>query len=637
MKKRIFLLTIMAGLLVAGLFATTTRYVSPTGSNTSPYTSLATAANDIMTAVSICSDGDVVMVDDGTYVLSAFISMTKGITLKSINGSDLAIIDGNNATRCIYINNSNAVVDGFTIQNGYNPSGFGGGVNIANGGTVKNCTIKNSQARDGGGLALDNGGLVENCYVFDNLASNNGTLGYGGGIRLLNGGEVRNCVISGNTSVKYGGGVNIWTAGKVKNCVITDNTAPAGKGAGIRTRKDGKIYNCIIYYNNGENYAVSGSGYYYKNCCTTPALPGSYSANCISAAPMFTDLIPGVEDYRLQVGSPCIDVGVNFSWMNTVPDLDGNTRIVNATVDMGPYEYSVPVVTDTDGDGVADVDDDYPTDPLRAFNNYYPAAGNGTLAYEDLWPGKGDYDFNDLIIDYRFMTVTSGSNHIVETFGTFIVKAFGASFENGFGFQLANNNIAGADIISVTGYDLQEGYINLGANGIEQGQAIPTIIVYDNAFNILTHPGSGIGVNTDPYAPYIDPDTLNIYMSYAQGTYTLGELDIPNFNPFIMVGLDRGIEVHLPDYQPTDLADQSVFGTDDDDTNPAIGKYYKTTTNLPWAINIPEPFEYPIEKKDITSVYLKFAEWAESGGQLYQDWYKDEPGYRNSSLIYTHN
>jgi len=636
MKKRIYLLTLLVGLLITSLFASTTRYVSPTGSNISPYTSLATAANDIMTAVSICNNGDIVMVDNGTYLLSTYISLINGITLKSINGADLTIIDGNNTTRCIYINNTNAIVDGFTIQNGYNPSGFGGGINIANGGTVKNCTIKNNQARDGGGVALDNDGFVENCYIFDNLASNNGSSGYGGGIRLLNGGEVRNCVISGNTSVKYGGGVNIWNAGKVKNCVITDNTAPSGKGAGIRTRKNGKVYNCIIYYNNGDNYAVSSSGYHYYNTCTTPSLPGSYSTNCISAVPMFTSTTPGSEDYRLQSGSPCIDVGMNLGWMATIPDLDGNTRIENGIVDMGPYEY-IAAPVDTDGDGVPDITDDYPADPLRAFNNYYPAGGNGTLAYEDLWPGQGDYDFNDLVIDYRFMTVTSAANKIVETFGTFIVKAFGASLENGFGFQFANNNIANTDITSVTGYDLQEGYINLEANGIEEGQSIPTIIVYDNAFNILTHPGTGIGVNTTQGAPYVQPDTLNMFISYTQGTYTLAELDIPNFNPFLIVDLNRGIEVHLPDYVPTDKADQSLFGTINDDSNPGTGKYYKTVNNLPWAIHITEPFEYPTEKSDITSVYLKFTEWAESSGQLYPDWYRDEPGYRNSSLIYTHN
>ena len=629
MKKRFFLLIVVTGLFVSGIFATSvTRYVSPTGSNTPPYLTLGTAAHEIRNAVNISNNGDVVMVDDGTYILPTDIVITKGITVSSINGSDVTIVDGNNSVRCFYLDHADAVIEGFTIQNGKYLTGFGGGVNIKNDGTVRNCTIKNSQARDGGGVAIDNGGLVENCYIYGNTAI------YGGGIRLLNGGEVRNCVIKGNTTTLYGGGVNIWNSGIVKNCVITDNTGP--NGAGIRTRNNGHVYNCIIYYNNGDNYDVNGSGYHYYNTCTTPALPGTYSTNSISSVPLFADLTPGLEDYRLQSASPCIDVGMNFGWMNTVLDLDGNNRIVNGIVDMGPYEYSTPLPADTDGDGVADIDDDYPNDFDRAYNNFYPAGGFGSLAYEDLWPGRGDYDFNDLIIDYQFKTVTNASNYIVETYSTFVVKAFGAYFKNGFGFQFANNNIAAADIVSVTGYDLQEGYIALEANGIETGQSIPTIIVYDNAYNILQHTGNSIGVNTEILAPYVTPDTLNILIDYTNNTYSLAELDIPNFNPFIMVDMVREIEVHLPDYLPTDRADQTLFGTIDDDTNPANDKYYKTVSNLPWAINIPETFEYPIEKKDITAVYLKFAQWAESGGTLFQDWYKDEPGYRNNSFIYTH-
>lgn len=627
MKKRIFLLSILASIFITGAFATSvTRYVSPNGTNTSPYTTLATAANEIATVVTLSLDGDVVLIDDGTYILSSNIFINKGISVSSINGKDVTIVDGNNSVRCFKIDHADVLIEGLTIQNGKNTSGFGGGVNIVNNGTVRNCVLRNNEARDGGGVALDNGGLVENCYMYGNTAR------YGGGIRLLNGGEVRNCVISGNTTPYYGGGVNIWNGGKVKNCVITDNTGP--NGAGIRTRGNSNIYNCIIYYNNGDNFQISGTSSHYYNTCTTPALPGSYSTDCISSIPEFTDLTPGSEDYHLQSTSPAIDAGMNFGWMTTVPDLDGNTRIVNSTVDMGPYEFFTPAPTDTDGDGVADVDDEYPTDPARAYNNYYPAGGFGSLAYEDLWPGRGDYDFNDLVIDYRFKTVTSGSNHIVETFATFTIKAFGAYFENGFGFQLANNNIAASDIVAVTGHDLQEGYINLEANGIETGQTIPTIIVYDNAYNIMQHAGTSIGVNTEISAPYIDPETLNIYIDYTDGIYTLTELGIADFNPFIMVDLARDVEVHLPNYAPTDLANQTLFSTIDDDSNPGTGKYYKTIGNLPWAINIPESFEYPIEKSEITATYLKFAEWAESGGTLYQDWYHDKPGYRNTSLIY---
>jgi len=627
MKKGIFLLSILIVVTISGIFAASvTRYVSPSGSNTPPYTSLATAANQISTVVALSIDGDVILIDDGTYVLSSNIYIKKGIMVSSINGPDVTIVDGNSAVTCFKIDHADVVLEGLTIQNGSNTSGFGGGVNIVSAGTVRNCVIQNSTARDGGGVAIDNGGLVENCYVYGNTAQ------YGGGIRLLNGGEVRNCLIKGNTTTLYGGGVNIWTAGVVSNCVITDNNGPGG--AGIRTRKAGIVYNSIIYYNNGDNYEVNGSGYHYYNTCTTPALPGSYSTDCISSAPDFIDLTPGSEDYRLQLTSPCIDAGKNLSWMTTAPDLDGNARIDNGIVDMGPYEFFMPAAVDTDGDGVADIDDEFPNDPTRAYTNYYPAAGFGTLAYEDLWPGKGDYDFNDLVIDYQFKTITSGSNHIVETFATFTIKAFGASFENGFGFQFANNNIAASDIVSVSGYNLQEGYINLLANGIESGQSIPTIIVYDNSYNLMPHPGSGIGVNTETSAPYVTPETIEIHIDYTDGAVTYTELAITDFNPFIMVNKVRGVEVHLPGYRPTDLADQTLLGTGDDDSNAATAKYYKTKTNLPWAINIPESFDYPIEKSEITSAYLKFAEWAESGGVLYPDWYQNKPGYRNNALIY---
>ena len=219
------------------------------------------------------------------------------------------------------------------------------------------------------------------------------------------------------------------------------------------------------------------------------------------------------------------------------------------------------------------------------FDNYYPSSGYGTLAYEDLWPQKGDYDFNDLVCDYKFQMVTNSSNMVVEIFGEFITKAFGAGYENGFGFQLANNTVSADDIV-ISGYDLQAGYITLSGNGTESGQNKPTIIVFDNAFKIMTHPGQGIGVNTDPPAPYVEPDTLMITMDIANDKYTLSQIDIEHFNPFLIVNKTRGREIHLPNYPPTAKVDPSYFATWDDDSNPGSGRYYKTQNNLPWAINI---------------------------------------------------
>jgi LruC domain-containing protein len=106
------------------------------------------------------------------------------------------------------------------------------------------------------------------------------------------------------------------------------------------------------------------------------------------------------------------------------------------------------------------------------------------------------------------------------------------------------------------------------------------------------------------------------------------------FNPFIFIDGDRGKEVHLPGYAPTTLVNKKYFGTYHDNTN---GKdvFYKTLNNLPYAINIPETLEYPLERQSIHYGYLKFAYWAQSGGTIFTDWYKDIEGYRKAGYLYS--
>jgi LruC domain-containing protein len=112
------------------------------------------------------------------------------------------------------------------------------------------------------------------------------------------------------------------------------------------------------------------------------------------------------------------------------------------------------------------------------------------------------------------------------------------------------------------------------------------------------------------------------------------ELGTAPYNPFIFVNRERGREVHLPGGVPTDLAKTGLFGTGDDDTNLASGKTYLTKNNLPWCINIPESFNYPVEKVPINQAYLNFNKWVESGGAQFTDWYKSKSGNRADSKIY---
>lgn len=298
------------------------------------------------------------------------------------------------------------------------------------------------------------------------------------------------------------------------------------------------------------------------------------------------------------------------------------------------YPVITYTATDTDNDGVSNTFDDYPEDASRAFNNYYPSAGNfATLAYEDLWPAKGDFDINDMVVDYHINQVTNALNKVVEIKAKYVLRAYGASYNNGFGVQL---DLDPSQVTQVTGIDLSENIITLDAKNLEAGQSKATFIVFDNAYHILPYPGGPyIGVNTSPGAPWVEPDTLDVHIS-LQSPVAASEIGIPPYNAFMIINRDRSKEVHLPDFPPTDLADMSLLSTSDDNSNPATGRYYKTRNNLPFALHVAEKFDYPVEKSAIIQGHLKFANWAQASGGTFRDWFKNLAGYRNTAKIFQH-
>jgi len=409
-------------------------------------------------------------------------------------------------------------------------------------------------------------------------------------------------------------------------------------------------------YNDGGNYVIR-----------TPYVSGSYyfggASQMIAATP--GDLITFKVDIKA--------VGNNsrlYSWLFLIP-VDAHNRVlaysnlyywhpskkwttktIAATMPQGTVKVNVLIwtwdlaanssiyfdnavvtgpVKDSDGDGVNDKLDDYPNDATRAYNVYYPNKTDwGTLAFEDLWPGMGDYDFNDLVLDYHFKSVLNASNKLVEFYTKYSVRAVGASLKNGFGFELGGDP---SNVQSVTGTHYTSNYVHNNANGTEQGQSNTVVILFDNAFSMIGNSGSAF-VNTKENVPYVQPDTNTLHVLYKNPVNVKTTGTAP-YNPFLIVNGDRGKEVHLAGQKPTDLADPSFFGTMADATNPATGKYYQTASNLPWALDLPVSFAYPVETVDILNAYNYFADWAQSGGIQYPDWYKDKPGYRVSANIYT--
>jgi len=259
-------------------------------------------------------------------------------------------------------------------------------------------------------------------------------------------------------------------------------------------------------------------------------------------------LLLGFEDIRRDVGSCDQDFNDTVFYATTAP----YTAIITDDIE----EVDTP--QDADGDGVTDQFDDYPENPDLAYDNYYPEQGSfNTLVFEDLWPHKGDYDFNDLVVDYNFNQITNADNLIARVDGTLVVKAIGAGFHNGFGIELPILPVA---INSVTGNSIIKSYITTVANGTETGLDNAVIIIFDDAFNILPHPGGGDFVNTTTGAQNVTPNEINVSFDFTN-LVSMSDMGTPPYNPFLIANMDKGKEVHLANYPPTSLVDVNLLGT----------------------------------------------------------------------------
>jgi len=292
-----------------------------------------------------------------------------------------------------------------------------------------------------------------------------------------------------------------------------------------------------------------------------------------------------------------VNAGNNTNFNRTINDLT-TLRIYSDTVD----------TTDSDGDGILDTEDSYPNDAEKAFEIFTPSKyGTGSIAFEDLWPTYGDYDFNDLAFTYRAIAILNSDNMAVQLDFICRVKANGAGFNNGFGMEI--EGLTPDQVESVSGTQYTYDYISLNANGTEANQEKAVVIFTDNADNFLSE------------------RTVSIKLTEPISTTELG---VAPFNPFIIIDQERHKEVHLPYKSRTSLGTNvSII----DGINSDVNGNFISDNGMPWGISIIHDFKVPKENVSIDQAYNFFVAWAISGGTTHQDWYKDNPGFRNPNNI----
>lgn len=275
-----------------------------------------------------------------------------------------------------------------------------------------------------------------------------------------------------------------------------------------------------------------------------------------------------------------------------------------------------PNDVDSDGDGVKDLLDEFPNNSARAFSRYYPSRDTfGTLAYEDLWPLRGDYDMNDMVIRYRTREILNAARQVVSMELDYRLDARGAAIDSGFAVQLPG--VAASALASAS---LSTGGGPPANITSEVGQSLATLVVFQSSQAQLPGKSSACSfANTQAECTSVAFKSYRLSIDFS--TPQNGTNFNSPYNPFIFRTQNRGHEVHLPGKAPTALASSTLFGTKDDRTVVGTGKTYVDANGRPWALEMPTEWRYPNETIDLTVPYPHMATWAKTAGAQYLDWY----------------
>ncbi len=250
---------------------------------------------------------------------------------------------------------------------------FGGGMYCyAASPTLTNCAILSNGTGwgYGGGVWCDESSpTFVRCTISGNVGA-----GFGGGLLCQNSSPtLTDCVISENCALEEGEGGGVFCGNSsptLTNCTITGNEATSGMGGGVYCWTSSPILtNCAIAAEYGWGVWCADSSPTLINCTlsevwcgnSSPTLTNCIVLNSLLAADEWStpfvaySCIPGPApwpghgninadprlrgdaDWRLRIGSPCIDAGTSEG--APAADIEGTARPCALEVDMGAYEY----------------------------------------------------------------------------------------------------------------------------------------------------------------------------------------------------------------------------------------------------------------------------------------------------------
>lgn len=286
-----------------------------------------------------------------------------------------------------------------------------------------------------------------------------------------------------------------------------------------------------------------------------------------------------------------INLKIKFNEYELNAVLDVKNGQVNSTGG-GIVGTSSPVTEpDSDGDGIKDKDDNYPSDPDRATKINYPTNGYYTVAYEDLYPRQGDADFNDYVVRVRYEEDLNSRGEVKRVRGYYQHVAKGAGYNHILKLTLPNVPKANYTLKNFTSTDILE-------------SEITAEVTTENSISLFSQSNLTIGrSNTEKNQSFELGKKAEVEF-ILETPISKSQLGFVPYDLFIYV-VNTKQEIHFAGKK----FDQN--GKD----------LYLDETSFPWAIMVPGNFKWPYERNNMHVAYPKFESWYKSLGQVDVDWY----------------
>ncbi len=266
---------------------------------------------------------------------------------------------------------------------------------------------------------------------------------------------------------------------------------------------------------------------------------------------------------------------------------------------------------------------------------YYPSEGWGTILFEDLFPDKGDYDFNDFVANYKLQLYLQNWN-----------KAYGAMIGlnvNAVGGQLPYQmylQLDGVTTKEIDNIEVLDGNIRNCDNFIcelisSNDPNSPAIIAFRNIEKNPNKQENSKYINTEKdYKLSYDQLVSVSIMVYFKNSINLINLSEDKFNFFLAKGNSSNLEeIHVSGYAPSKFGINMYnnLKKNSSNLNPNDSRYYYSKDNFTWGLLVPDNIPHTYESVDFIKAYPKFRNWAVSGGREYANWYDIE--YREEQYL----